>query len=590
MMVLQRLAWPRAHICAEERLYLHAEAGAYFDGHNQRVMFLPGSFIEFCTYFNIFSAGKWSRYTSIKEVALFLSGQGRFIVRLWQRQPGRELTLLWQECLELTDEEIQVSVTMSCTDGVIWFDVRALEKGWLAGGSFRGHGQARKVVLGMVVCTYQRPHAVRALCSEIAQAMQETPELANTLHLVVVDQGGLLQNKDLAYGELLRSPNLGGSGGYTRGLLWHAECGEVTHVVFCDDDVRLDAESLRRLAAFYSLCREEEDIWISGAMLVLERPHLQWENGAVWRTGHYTPNHHARDLCLSAQVLANELVCEMNYGGWFLFAFPIAPLPPLPMPFFISCDDIEFSLGGAKKLMTLNGVCVWHQDHGSAEKRSDALGGRIYYLIRNTIITSLLHEGAEVNGELLWYIIRAFARSSCLCFYGAAELITTAMRDVLRGPHWLATLDMAQHHQALKSLVKERLQACEAIPCSILNQEEIGKAPPWPLWAKVLFVVTANGHLLPSFLLRSPSSTALGPEMSHEGLLRRRMTYISASTATMLQVEHNKRRFFLALWRFARALVALARQLATLRCAYRSQQEALRGLQAWRTRLDQRRQ
>ena len=82
MMVLQRLAWPRAHICAEERLYLHAEAGAYFDGHNQRVMFLPGSFIEFCTYFNIFSAGKWSRYTSIKEVALFLSGQGRFIVRL----------------------------------------------------------------------------------------------------------------------------------------------------------------------------------------------------------------------------------------------------------------------------------------------------------------------------------------------------------------------------------------------------------------------------------------------------------------------------------------------------------------------------
>ena len=406
----------------------------------------------------------------------------------------------------------------------------------------------------------------------------------------MVDQGGLLEAEDLAYGELLRSPNLGGSGGFTRGLLWHAECGEATHVVFCDDDVRLDSESLERLAAFYALCQEDEDIWLSGAMLVLEKPYLQWENGAVWRTGHFIPNHHARNLCLPAQVLANEVACEMNYGGWFLFALPIAQLPPLPMPFFLSCDDTEFCLAGSKKLVTLNGVCVWHQDHGSAEKRSNALGGRIYYLIRNTIITSLLHEEGEVNGELLWYIIRAFARSSCLCFYGSAELVTLAVRDALRGPQWLATLDMAQYHQALQSLVKERLQACEAIPYSILNQEEIGKAPPWPLWAKVLFVVTANGHLLPSFLLRSPGSTALGPELSHEGLLRRRMTYASASTATMLQVEHNKRRFFLALWRFARALATLARQLETLRRAYRAQQEALRGLQAWRARLAQRRQ
>ena len=50
--------------------------------------------------------------------------------------------------------------------------------------------------------------------------------------------------------EIVTNPNLGGAGGFARGLWEHRRRGQATHVLFMDDDVAFEPEVIARTVAF----------------------------------------------------------------------------------------------------------------------------------------------------------------------------------------------------------------------------------------------------------------------------------------------------------------------------------------------------
>ena len=78
--------------------------------------------------------------------------------------------------------------------------------------------------------------------------------------------------------ELIEQDNLGGCGGFTRGMYETLHDDSLTHFILLDDDVRLHPESLFRATRFMRYAND--DVVLGGHMLDLVRPDELYEAGA----------------------------------------------------------------------------------------------------------------------------------------------------------------------------------------------------------------------------------------------------------------------------------------------------------------------
>ena len=75
---------------------------------------------------------------------------------------------------------------------------------------------------------------------------------------------------------IVPNPNVGGAGGFARGML-EALAGGATHVLLMDDDVHVSPESFKRTYNLLSLVKNcYKQAFLNGAMLSLEEPNLQY--------------------------------------------------------------------------------------------------------------------------------------------------------------------------------------------------------------------------------------------------------------------------------------------------------------------------
>ena len=151
----------------------------------------------------------------------------------------------------------------------------------------------------------------------------------------------------------------------------------------------LDTDVLLRTYTLLSLRKPEyADVFVGGAMLRLDRPNIQVENGAAWNQGQLISHKANFDLTKVDLCVANELEERHEYNAWWYCCIPIAVVRPdnLPMPIFIRGDDIEYGLRNCKRLVTLNGICVWHEPFES--KYSSSM---YYYILRNQCIDNSMH-------------------------------------------------------------------------------------------------------------------------------------------------------------------------------------------------------
>ena len=96
---------------------------------------------------------------------------------------------------------------------------------------------------------------------------------------------------------------------------------EVTHVLFMDDDIDLDARHLSTTAAF--LRYTSERTVVGGHMLDLFRRHMLYEAGnTISPDNRLKPNHHNLDLNQLPSLTALSRAAPAHFNGWWFFSDP----------------------------------------------------------------------------------------------------------------------------------------------------------------------------------------------------------------------------------------------------------------------------
>ena len=176
--------------------------------------------------------------------------------------------------------------------------------------------------------------------------------------VIVVDQGGTLA--DLPEFARLRAehptialvsqPNLGGSGGYARGML-EASDDPAAAVLFSDDDAVLSEESLRRMVTYQALA--PRPTILGTPLFSSDRPTRLLAHSE--RVGAREFQWRAADRMHGAVDLADTIPADWtfvdprdraNYTGWWGTLFPPGTVQRLglPAPLFLKWDDAEYGL------------------------------------------------------------------------------------------------------------------------------------------------------------------------------------------------------------------------------------------------------
>lgn len=402
----------------------------------------PGAAVSFDTYFNALFERHWRLYTRAGAFTLSLQVEGRAAVRVWRRSPETGRTLLHEQ--EVSGP-VRIALPADAPHyrqaGLLWFDLTAQGgPATLQGASWSTPGAGQPSArLGVVICTFNREVELAAVLAAVAGKEDLGTAVAR---VVVVNQGrpGLATRPGVAAAAARLGPrlrvveqaNLGGAGGFGRGLLEVLDDPAVTHACLLDDDVRVEPESLRRMAAFFTLA--QDGLALGGHMLDGVRPTSLYEAGGVvlpnWAP---KPLHHGLDL-LAPWALDGLLdPYAMHFNGWWMFGFPKRWIERvgMPLPCFIRGDDIEFGVRlheAGLPTVPLPGVAIWHEPFYLK------IGGwQLYYETRNALACAALHGDFAPNRVAVLLLKRLLIHLLTYRYYSAA-LIVRAMEDGLRGP------------------------------------------------------------------------------------------------------------------------------------------------------------
>lgn len=443
--VAQRLVFPIEGIAADAvALYLRGDAE--IDGRDA-VRIAPHRTASFATYFNAFPAGIWAGAAGIDRATLHFTSAGEGTHRLYGAAAEGDPRLL----AEMQGDGDLVLDTGAFFDGLAWTWLEtetADSPVRVSAGEWRVRARPAPVRILVAITTMNRVDD----CAEVIAALGGD-ELAQAItEVVIVDQGtdpvaARLTGSVLANGvpvRLIEQANLGGSGGFSRGMIEAVEA-DVTHVLLLDDDVRIEPESLRRLQALAAVAIGAP--LLGAQMLSMLEPTVlhsmgeQLDRRAMWWHS-VEPELSSADLAErpleSTPALRRFLPVDFN--GWWMCLIPVAVVRRVgaSLPFFIKWDDAEYgmrALEAGHRTITVPGAALWHIPWTS---KDDGLDWQAYHQLRNRVATALVHERRP---RRVLFTTWAQDVNHILCLqYGSVRLRNTALRDILTGPGHLPAL------------------------------------------------------------------------------------------------------------------------------------------------------
>jgi galactofuranosylgalactofuranosylrhamnosyl-N-acetylglucosaminyl-diphospho-decaprenol beta-1,5/1,6-galactofuranosyltransferase len=228
-------------------------------------------------------------------------------------------------------------------NGLITVEMTALEPAVLTGGAYSAalppHAAQTPLALAISITTFRREADVARTVARICGFLEGEggamlAGMGARAHLFVVDNGQSVSLPAHPHLTLIPNANLGGAGGFARGLA-AAEDGGFSHCLFMDDDASFQMESLVRTLAFLRLARSPRAA-VAGAMISAGRPWAMWENGAVFDRS-CRPQFIGTDLRDPGEVAAMELAAAQTKAPrllWRLVVFRLSagPCAALPLP------------------------------------------------------------------------------------------------------------------------------------------------------------------------------------------------------------------------------------------------------------------
>ncbi len=371
-------------------------------------------------YLHAFHLSHWRDVTDLSTLwlALEASGPGQVTLRR-RRADGSAVTL---HDVQLGPESRTLSLDVDTTAGGV------IEVGLATGVSVRS-GEwmtadpgCREVRLVIVICSFHRPQAVLANLDRLS---------GHGARAIVVHQGDGSEVEWPHDVEVIRQANLGGAGGFTRGML-EAISHDATHVLLLDDDVEVPPDLVTRLTAL--LERTVAPVTIGGQMLDSSAPTVlaaAHEHVDLRRLRLRNP---LKDTDL-APPAARRLFAEVGastYNGWWCCCVPVDTLHRvLPLPLFVRHDDVEHGLQTGRaggRVVTMPGIFVWHEPFETKIKPWYS-----YYDRRNMLIIGAIH-GRASGRRMATVFLRNTGEALYHHRYDICWAAGQAARDFLAGP------------------------------------------------------------------------------------------------------------------------------------------------------------
>lgn len=492
---LQHLVMPNLAFGAPEEMYVrlfndkvHALMS---DG---RLLFEAGGRASFDTFFNSVTVGAWKTHTSVADVQLQLRGTGRFIVRLGLHRIGHAQRWLAEHVVTLSPDKdvvLPVESWAKLESGMLYFALEALEAGSLSAGRFTTcTAPQREVKLGIVITHFNRKQWVLPAISRIRNELLSDPLYKDRVELVVVDNSQNITSEEAAGITLISNKNLGGSGGFTRGLLYLKDQKDFTHCLFMDDDASCEIESIRRTIALFEY-GTRSDISVAGALLRELEPWRLLDKGSNF-DGYPTCDRAGLDVRSVYDLLKSEVLKRKpDFGGWWFLAFSVEDVKSFSYPFFVKCDDILFGVMNDFPVVTMNGVACLSDDFGLKE------GPLQRYLDTRGRVVMNLVSGDHGLLECLILILRFILMPLFSHNYVSSQAAIDGLKDAMKGPSfWVENIDMKYIFERIRGYPSsEKMLPVEISDIKFVHNQVSAER-------KILTIfrwLTLNGILVPSF-------------------------------------------------------------------------------------------
>ena len=546
--LLQRLVLPRAET-TEPLLYVRTQGDVSFA--NETAVLVKGAELSFDTSFGVFAAGRWKRLTSVDclSVTVHASGSGRIeLVGVGSVVRGLSLQ---EKIVASSGISSSGKTTLEVPDfaktsiGTYFIRVSAEQSDVVvSGGQWTTTTTApREVRLSLSITTFNRQDYVKPTVAKVLQLVENVDSLRDRMRILVVDNARNI-NFDTAPNApitVVQNPNLGGAGGFARGIIHLRDEGWSTHVLLMDDDITLEPEALVRTFALFTFARDA-NLCIHGAMLSEEQAWMQFEAGSKYRWRSLYPLRaigREDDLRERKLALRDAHEKKFAYTAWWYTAFPISITRDNPLPVFVRGDDVAFGLmHTGKHSVTMNGVIVWHADFGLKNNPSSLFYEKRNFAIVDTLVFANHHW---------WHLARRFIalsfRNLFSMRYASVEYMIRGVRAYLAGPEALMATDHSALHDELRKVTEEKPGPLPAELAAVAITKPRPKAIR--LIGFALAIPLVGGYILPKIMRRDVLKTA--PIDSRAvGLATRynRILYRHDRLPEGFLVERDSRRFF----------------------------------------------
>ncbi|WP_227978865.1 glycosyltransferase [Nocardia spumae] len=454
------------------------------------------------TYFGRFAASYWQRWTTVTEVEVTMQVTVGDLARI--RLAASDIAG-HRRIIDSADVDADGAVVLRAPldqyvdGGALWVEIDAVG-GEVAISDLVWTAPAPERVrpVAIAICTFNRADD----CAQTVAALASDPEVLGAIDAVyVVDQGTdavadreLFQQTRPQFGDKLRyirQPNLGGAGGFTRGLYEVSaegsfEGSEHADVILMDDDILCEPETVLRLNAFANLT--VEPTLVGAQMLFLLNPdylnvgaedvHLH-----ELRHGQKVP----KALRNTSMLKRNqERRVDAGYNAWWTCLIPAEVIARigLPLPIFFQWDDVEYGVRAREAgfvTVTLPNAAVWHADFYWKDFDDWAR----YFSMRNSLIVSSIHADLDAKA-VTRKLFREIAEYLVGMQYGLAHTTLQGIEDFLQGPKVLRdggidALSAARTSRGDYGETKKHAAATAPVRQSDIRMRRAGGEPSRPM-------------------------------------------------------------------------------------------------------------
>ncbi len=408
----------------------------------------------------------WVAHARFRHVGLRVQAKAELLVKVFRHLKGATPELILElpsgpgemvlALPPLTECGDRLSYTLYEGNREILLQTQSIVVDWVC-----DRPPERHVGIAVVVCTRDRDTQLQVLVDQIA------PQIGDVEGCIIVNQGKVALKDRLVLGgdqrkyRIFEQDNLGGAGGFTRGIMEAFKDQNVTHVLLMDDDVEVDAGLFCRLRSALAYVVSPKTC-LGGAMIDLD------DRDRLLSIGHgfdYTkaittdllPREGVRLRETEARSFLERPV-DVDFCGWWFFCFPRQALEVsgLPLPLFLRGDDAEYGLrlkrAGFPTVMwpgiyvahphLLNQTRPWHQ----------------YYDRRNALVCAALQCGSVPSPAII-RLVRGVFNAIALYRYAEARAGVRALQTYFDGAEGLERWSEKEH----RALVKDDEVMCQSL-------------------------------------------------------------------------------------------------------------------------------